>query len=166
MTGALLHAGRRARIIAALGAALVGSAACAVIIDNGGSRRDGREGEITRVLEAQVAAWNQGDLEGFMDGYWRSPYLTFSSGGRVQRGWETTLERYRRTYGSDRESMGLLSFYGLEVSMLDDDAAWVFGNWLLQRQSREQRGVFTLVFRRIGGRWVIVHDHTSVSPGQ
>ncbi len=118
---------------------------------------------IQQVLDAQVAAWNRGDLESFMKGYWRSRDLVFTSGGKVQRGWGTTLQRYRDTYGRDKSSMGTLHFSDLEVHPLGPDAAWALGRWSLDGLEGGKRGgVFTLVFRRIGGRWVIVHDHTSV----
>jgi ketosteroid isomerase-like protein len=115
-----------------------------------------------RVLDDQVAAWNRGDLEAFMDGYWRSPDLVFTSGGNVQRGWQTTLDRYRATYGNSPETMGRLSFSNLEVYPLGDGAAWALGRWSLDNAGRTIGGIFSLIFRDIDGRWLIVHDHTSV----
>lgn len=146
-----------------------GLSACAIPIGNsegGGDWRGagGHTAAVVAVLDEQVAAWNRGDIEAFMDGYWQSPELIFTSGGRVQRGWRTTLERYRATYGTSRESMGTLSFYDLEVHALADDAAWALGRWAL-RGREDVSGVFTLVFRRLDGDWRIVHDHTSVTPG-
>lgn len=114
------------------------------------------------VLDEQVAAWNRGDLEAFMDGYWRSPDLVFTSGGNVQRGWQTTLDRYRATYGNSTETMGRLAFSDLEVHPLGDGAAWALGRWALDNAGRKIGGVFSLVFREVDGRWVIIHDHTSV----
>ena len=120
---------------------------------------------LRQVLEDQAAAWNRGDLDAFMEGYWRSEDLVFTSGGRVQRGWQTTLDRYRETYGSSPETMGRLTFSDLEVHSLGDDAAWVLGRWALAfDDGSSPGGVFTLVFRRIDGRWLIVHDHTSSDP--
>lgn len=119
---------------------------------------------IQRVLEDQVAAWNRGDLEAFMDGYWRSPDLVFTSGGNVQRGWQTTLDRYRASYGSSPETMGRLAFSDLEVHPLGDGAAWALGRWGLDNDGKKMGGVFSLVFRAVDGRWLIVHDHTSLSP--
>lgn len=153
---------RAAELVPLLALALAG---CAISIQDSGGRDSGEtRSEVMRVLDAQAAAWNRGDLEGFMDGYWRSPDLVFTSGGRIQRGWQSTLDRYRTTYGSAPETMGLLSFYDIEIHP-QGDAAWVLGRWSLERQGREQGGVFTLVFRRIESRWLIVHDHTSVSAG-
>ncbi len=115
--------------------------------------------EIRSLLDAQDAAWNAGDVEGFMEGYWRSPDLTFSSGGKVTRGWETTLERYRTRY-PDRAAMGRLTFSDLEITMLGRDGALVLGRWRLERD-QPVGGNFTLVLRLIDGRWLIIHDHTS-----
>ncbi len=140
--------------------AVVLGAGCVTV--GGDGRSDARE-EIVDVLREQVDAWNQGDLDGFMDGYWQSPDLVFTSGGRVQRGWQTTLERYRSAYGERPETMGRLTFSDLEVHPLDRWNAWVLGRWSLETGQGERGGVFTLVFQEIDGRWVIVHDHTSES---
>lgn len=114
---------------------------------------------IADILGQQSAAWNSGDIEEFMQAYWRSPKLTFSSGGRVTRGWKSTLDHYRIRYPT-RETMGHLTFSNLEVLELGDTAALVLGRWRLQREA-PVGGAFTLIFRRVAGRWVIIHDHTS-----
>ena len=120
---------------------------------------------IERVLTDQAAAWNRGDLEAFMDGYWRSPDLVFTSGGNLQRGWQTTFDRYLTTYGTAPETMGRLTFSDLEIHPLGDTAAWVLGRWRLDYDGSESPGgIFSLVFREIDGRWLIVHDHTSSDP--
>jgi beta-aspartyl-peptidase (threonine type) len=120
---------------------------------------------IRQVLDDQAAAWNRGDLEAFMDGYWRSEDLVFTSGGNVQRGWQTTLDRYRASYGTSPETMGRLTFSDLEIHPLGDGAAWALGRWALDDAGgAAMGGVFSLVFRRVDGRWLIVHDHTSSSP--
>lgn len=142
--------------------------ACAVSIGDrsGYERSDARDDSrraIHEILDRQAAAWNRGDLDAFMADYWRSPELVFTSGGRVQRGWRTTLDRYRDTYGGSTETMGRLSFHDVTVHPLSRDAAWALGYWDLDRGGEEVGGVFTLVFRRIDGEWKIVHDHTSVS---
>lgn len=115
-----------------------------------------------RVLEAQQAAWNRGDLEGFMAGYWDSPDLVFTSSGRVQRGYRAVLDRYRATYGTGAE-MGTLAFTDLEVHPLGADAAWALGRWDLARAGSRAGGVFTLVVRSFDDEWKIVHDHTSIA---
>jgi ketosteroid isomerase-like protein len=114
------------------------------------------------VLDAQVEAWNRGDLEGFMAGYWRSPDLVFCSGATVTRGWDETLARYRRRYQSEGREMGRLRFDGMEVIPLGGDAALARGAWRLRmRDGQEPHGLFTLLLRRLDGGWCIVHDHTS-----
>jgi uncharacterized protein (TIGR02246 family) len=129
----------------------------------GGSANPGPA--IERVLADQAAAWNRGDLEAFMDGYWRSPDLVFTSGGNVQRGWQTTLDRYVATYGTSPGTMGRLTFADLEIHPLGDGAAWALGRWGLEFDGGQSPGgIFTLVFREIDGRWLIVHDHTSSDP--
>ena len=114
------------------------------------------------VLDAQVEAWNRGDLEGFMAGYWRSPDLVFCSGATVTRGWDETLARYRERYQSEGREMGRLRFDGIEVIPLGEDAALARGAWrLTMRDGQQPHGLFTLLLRRIDGAWRIVHDHTS-----
>ncbi len=116
--------------------------------------------EIKSVMNAQVAAWNGGDIEGFMRGYWNSPQLVFVSGGGVTRGWQPTLNRYRKNYAS-RAKMGTLRFSDLEVEVLSKDSAVVLGSWALARDGDNPGGKFTLIFRRFKDGWKIVHDHTS-----
>lgn len=115
--------------------------------------------QIRLVLQRQAESWNAGDIEAFMEPYWRSPHLTFSSGGKVTRGWQATLDSYRKRYPT-REAMGHLTFGDLEVTELGRGAALVLGRWHLQREE-PVGGAFSLVLRREGSRWVIVHDHTS-----
>jgi uncharacterized protein (TIGR02246 family) len=114
------------------------------------------------VLDAQVAAWNRGDLESFMAGYWRSPDLVFCSGGTVTKGWDETLARYRQRYQAEGREMGRLRFDGIEVIPLGEDAALARGAWrLAMTDGKEPHGLFTLLLRRLDGVWRIVHDHTS-----
>ncbi|HUL76397.1 MAG TPA: nuclear transport factor 2 family protein [Vicinamibacteria bacterium] len=114
------------------------------------------------VLDAQVEAWNRKDLEGFMAGYWRSPDLVFCSGTTVTRGWDATLARYRKRYQSEGHEMGRLRFDAVEVVPLGEDAALARGAWrLVTSDGKEPHGLFTLILRRVGGAWRIVHDHTS-----
>ena len=117
--------------------------------------------QITRVLEVQKQAWNDGDINAFMSHYWKSDELTFSSGGQIVRGWDATLKRYRDRYPTSRE-MGKLDFDQLEVTLLGESAALVLGHWELQRDPQPVGGSFSIVLRRFDGRWLIIHDHTSV----
>jgi beta-aspartyl-peptidase (threonine type) len=118
---------------------------------------------VRAVLEAQAAAWNKGDLEAFMEGYWHSPKLSFSSGTEVTRGWDETLARYKKKYQTGGAEMGKLTFSDLEVEPLGPDAALVRGRWQLVRSKDKPGGVFTLIFRKLPVGWRIVHDHTSGS---
>ncbi|MGI8884194.1 MAG: YybH family protein [Pyrinomonadaceae bacterium] len=125
------------------------------------NKRDGQiSAEIRRVMNEQTAAWNAGDIEGFMRGYWNSPELKFVSGANVTKGWQPTLDRYKKNYDS-RAKMGVLTFSDLEITVLSKDAATVLGSWSLQRENDKPGGKFTLVFRKFKDGWRIVHDHTS-----
>ncbi|HJX90256.1 MAG TPA: nuclear transport factor 2 family protein [Pyrinomonadaceae bacterium] len=115
---------------------------------------------IRAVLDAQRDAWNKGDIEGFMDGYDRSDNTVFVSGDNVTRGWKTVMERYKKNYDTP-EKMGQLTFSDLEVNMLSKDTAVVIGKWLLKRSTDEPHGRFTLIFKKTGHGWRIIHDHTS-----
>jgi uncharacterized protein (TIGR02246 family) len=125
------------------------------------TKRDAKASEqIRAVLDAQVDAWNRGDIDGFMAGYANSPETVFISGGTITRGWQTVLNRYKKAYDS-REKMGTLVFDEIEINMLDKDAAVVNGQWKLNRASDTPHGRFTLILRRLPEGWRVVHDHTS-----
>ena len=124
------------------------------------TKNDRIAADIRAVMDAQVSAWNGGDITGFMKGYWNSPELVFVSGDSVTKGWQPTIERYRKNYDS-RAKMGTLTFSSLEVEVLSKDAAKVLGSWALAREKDQPKGKFTLIFRRFKDDWKIVHDHTS-----
>lgn len=115
---------------------------------------------IRGVMDAQVVAWNDGNIEGFMKGYWNSPELTFVSGTNVTKGWQPTLDRYKKSYDS-KAKMGALTFSDLEITVLSKDAAVVLGSWSLQRANDNPHGKFTLTFRKFKENWRIIIDHTS-----
>ena len=119
------------------------------------------EGTIRAVLDDQVAAWNRGDLEAFMAGYWASPELSFFSAAERTQGWEATLQRYRKRYRSEGREMGRLTFSEPQIDVLGPDSALVRGRWQLVRSKDRPGGLFTLIFRRFPEGWRIVHDHTS-----
>ncbi len=115
---------------------------------------------IRKVMDEQAAAWNSGNIEGFMQGYWKSPELKFVSGDNVTKGWQPTLDRYKKSYDS-RAKMGTLTFSDLDITILSKNSAVVLGNWALQREKDNPKGKFTLIFRKFKDGWRIVHDHTS-----
>ena len=117
--------------------------------------------DIKKVLDAQVAAWNKGDLPGFMAGYWNSKDLTFVSGKDVTRGWQETLDRYRKRYQADGKEMGKLAFAEVEVRELAPGVALVTGKWELVLAKETVGGRYTLVFKKLADGWRIIHDHTS-----
>jgi beta-aspartyl-peptidase (threonine type) len=116
---------------------------------------------IRRVLTDQAAAWNKGDLAGFMTGYWKSDDLTFFSGKDKTRGWEATIERYRKRYQAEGKEMGQLTFSDLAIETLGPDSGWVRGRWQLVTTKETFGGLFTLIFKKKPEGWRIVHDHTS-----
>jgi len=116
--------------------------------------------EIRAVMDEQTAAWNRGEIDGFMRGYWNSENLIFVSNANVTRGWQPTLDRYKKSYDT-RAKMGNLTFSGLEINVVSKDAAVVLGNWSVVREKDNPSGKFTLVFRKFRDGWRIVHDHTS-----
>ena len=117
---------------------------------------------IRAVIDAQRDAWNRGDIEGYMDGYDRSPNTEFVGGDSISRGWQTVLDNYKKKYDT-REKMGVLTFSDLEITILSKDAALVLGRWRLKRASDEPHGTFSLLFRKRKGGWRIVHDHSSAA---
>jgi len=118
--------------------------------------------QIRNVLQAQVDAWNRGDLEGYMAGYWKSSELTFFSNATETKGWEPTLQRYKARYLGAGRTMGTVSFPELEITVLSGDAAFVRGQWQLEMpDGKKPHGMFTLVVRKFPEGWRIVHDHSS-----
>lgn len=116
--------------------------------------------QIKKVMTDQADAWNRGDVDGFMRGYWNSDKLLFVSGDNVTRGWQPTLDRYKKSYDT-RAKMGTLTFSDLEVTVLSNDSAVVLGSWSLARDGDNPHGKFTLTFRRFKEGWRIIIDHTS-----
>ncbi len=118
--------------------------------------------EVKAVWAAQLAAWNRGDLVGYMDGYWRSPRLVFFSNAGETRGWQATLDRYRAKYQGEGKQMGTLDFPQLDFMMLGAEAALARGRWHLRMpDGKELSGMTSVVFRRLPEGWRIVHDHST-----
>src|SRR5713226_6905255 len=116
--------------------------------------------EVRAVMEAQQAAWNRGDIEGFMEGYDRAETTTFVSGDQLIRGWQTVLDRYKKQYNS-REQMGTLTFAELAIKPISPVLALADGRWQLMRANDAPHGRFTLLFSRINNNWRINHDTTT-----
>jgi beta-aspartyl-peptidase (threonine type) len=125
------------------------------------------EKDIRAVLDAQVVAWNKGDLDGFMAGYWNDDSLTFISGGDITSGWKKTKERYEKRYKSEGKEMGQLAFSDFHAEVLSPTAAVVRGKFELvfekekDDKKKTARGRFTLILKKFPDGWKIVHDHTS-----
>ncbi len=115
---------------------------------------------ITALLHAQDAAWNAGDIDGFMYGYWPTDALRFASGGEVVHGFDRTLARYKARY-PDRATMGVLTTSDYDIDLLSADAAIAHGRWKVTTATGSSDGLYTLVLRKIGGDWLIVSDTTT-----
>jgi ketosteroid isomerase-like protein len=117
-------------------------------------------GEVRALLTQQTVDWNRGNIEAFMDGYWRDDRVRFASGGELKRGWQNVMSDYKLRY-PDGDAMGELRTVGMEISEISNDAALVFGQWVVSAGSVDYCGLFTLLVRKFDGRWLVVHDHTS-----
>jgi ketosteroid isomerase-like protein len=124
---------------------------------------DSAEEQIRSVLHAQAIAWNRGDLDTFMAGYWKSQETEFVGANGITRGWQAVLDRYHRNY-PDAKAMGQLTFSKLEVHVVCPDAAFVIGEFQLEREKDKPAGIFTLNFRKFADQWRIVADHTTGFP--
>jgi ketosteroid isomerase-like protein len=122
--------------------------------------QDKDEAEIRNLLNEQIIAWNKGDIQSFMKGYWQSDSLIFVGKNGPKYGYKTTLENYRKSY-PDTSTMGKLSFRLLEVKRLSEIYFSVLGNWYLKRSIGDIQGYFTILIKKIQGKWLIVMDHSS-----
>ena len=121
---------------------------------------------VKAVLDAQVDAWNKGDLDGYMNGYAKTEWLVFTSGSRIRRGWQETYDTYKKKYAQDPSAMGKLVFEILSIDPIGADGAVVLGNWILTNSPSDGRGVFSVVLERRPDGWKVIHDHTSAVPAQ
>ena len=131
-----------------------------LIISCMGIAQSGNEKAIRKIMDNQTKAWNRGDIQGFMEGYWKNDSLMFVGKSGVTYGWTNTLNNYRKGY-PDTAAMGKLSFNIISVKRLSSKYYSVVGKWHLQRSIGNLSGHYTLLFRKIKGQWVIVSDHSS-----
>lgn len=115
---------------------------------------------ISAVMQQQEADWNNGDIAAYMQGYWQSDSLLFIGGKGSVYGWENTLRNYQKTYAT-KAQMGKLSFENLKIEAIDDSTAFVIGKWQLDRADKQLGGWYSLLWKKIDGKWKIVVDHSS-----
>lgn len=118
------------------------------------------ETAIRTVMAKQVTDWNNGNIDAFMETYWKSDSLKFVGSKGVTYGWKNTLERYKKSY-PDTTVMGKLTFDIQSVQILSGEYAFVLGKWFLKRTIGDVGGYYTLLFKKVDGKWVIALDHTS-----
>ncbi|AFK04358.1 hypothetical protein Emtol_3229 [Emticicia oligotrophica DSM 17448] len=117
--------------------------------------------EVLKVLARQNDNWNKGNIEAFMEDYWKSDSLMFIGSKGVVYGWKATLDRYHKSY-PDRATMGTLKFDIQKTDFHSKTTCWVLGKWHLTRPEKgDIGGYFTLILKKINGKWLIVSDHTS-----
>ena len=116
--------------------------------------------EIKALLVKQNAAWNKGDIAGFMEGYWNNDSMMFIGKSGIKYGWKNTLDNYKKGY-PDTASMGKLKFELIEFKKLSTENYFVVGKWFLTRTIGNIDGVFTLVIKKIKNKWLIIADHSS-----
>src|SRR5262245_44853394 len=115
--------------------------------------------DIRQAMHIQEEAWNRGDIPGFMDYYWNNDSLKFIGSRGITYGWQPTLNNYKKSY-PDQTAMGVLTFDITTIEVLSDTAVFVIGKWHLKKE-KEAGGYYTLLWKKIAGKWVIVVDHTS-----
>ena len=112
---------------------------------------------ILAVMKAQEQAWGRGDLEGFMQGYWKNDSLKFYGSHGIASGWQKTLDNYKKSYPTKAHT-GTLTFVIDALSKIEDGAYYVMGQYHLKRDMGNANGVFMIIFRKIDGAWKIVAD--------
>ena len=112
---------------------------------------------ILNVMKLQEKAWSANDLEGFMQGYWKNDSLKFYGSGGLTKGWQQTLDNYKKGYPT-KEHSGTLNFKINDISKIDEGSYWVMGEYFLKRSVGDANGVFIIIFKKINGEWRIVAD--------
>jgi ketosteroid isomerase-like protein len=122
--------------------------------------QSGDEAAIRKILSEQTESWNKGNIEAFMNGYWKNDSLMFIGSNGITYGFQNTLNNYRKNYNSP-DKMGTLTFKLLKVQRLSPEYYFVVGKWDLTRKAGNVGGHYDLIFRKINGSWVIISDHSS-----
>ena len=115
--------------------------------------------DIQAMLDAQAKSWNEGNIEGYMNYYWKSDMLTFQSGAKRMLGWKVLLDMYKSKYSG--ENMGTLNFSDIEINVLSEKSAYVLGRWKVTTKTAVKEGVFTIIVKHLPEGWCIIHDHSS-----
>lgn len=115
--------------------------------------------DILKVLEDQRICWNKGDLTGYMEGYWKSDSTRFIGKSGIHYGWNTIFESYKKDY-SKKETMGTLTFKVISLEPVNEKTAFMIGRWDLDRKEKAG-GHFSLIWKKVNGKWVIATDHSS-----
>ena len=116
--------------------------------------------EILKVMTDQQTAWNNGNIDGYMQGYWKNDSLLFICSKGPTYGWQKTLDNYKKSY-PNKEKMGILEFSDVQVKILGKKHAYVFGKWKLVRTNDSPNGIYTLIFQKFKNGWKIISDHTN-----
>lgn len=117
--------------------------------------------QVTSLMAQQEADWNRGDIDAFMEVYWKSEKLQFIGAKGITYGWDQTLANYKKAY-PDQEAMGILHFEIKSIEKLSKKVIMLAGSWELEKEGTNPGGHFLLVWKKIKGKWKIVADHTSV----
>ena len=120
------------------------------------SEKEDREA-IQSIMELQEKAWSNNNLEAFMQGYWKSDSLKFFGSSGLTKGWQQTLDNYKKGYPT-KEYSGTLNFTIKDISKIDEGSYWVMGKYYLKRSVGDANGVFLIIFKKIDGVWKIVAD--------
>ena len=112
---------------------------------------------ILKIMKTQEKAWSANDLEGFMQGYWKSDSLKFYGSNGLTKGWQQTLDKYKKGYPT-KEHSGTLNFKINDISKISENSYWVMGEYFLKRSVGDANGIFMIIFKKINGEWKIVAD--------
>lgn len=126
-------------------------------VSNSAMAQDDDVTAIKAILMEQQEAWSNNDLEGFMEGYWKSDSLTYYSGGKITQGWQTTLDNYRKGYPTKTDT-GKLNFKIGAITKITEDVYYVMGQYFLTLEAGDRNGTFMVIFKRIDGEWKIMAD--------